>query len=250
MATSQQSLKNVPKDILLVADFLRSSESKLKIRQGILSGRRVDYFKGKHAVNAVLREPYKKNSKRPSVSDRSEGEALLSKLFTYGFFVRIEKAPKSKHLNVHNVQHFEPDAHYAWVYEGSQLKGMLIGMAVLLVTLAGVMFPLWPASLRQGVYYLSLGMLGLMGVFMGLVVFRLVLWIVLKVATGRDGWLYPNLFADVGIIDSFRPLWGWDEKKTSKKKTAIIKSSGSEGDGEGTGGRDDEGFGEEDDKND
>lgn len=106
------------------------------------------------------------------------------------------------------MQNFEPEAFYAWVYEGSQLKGMLIGMGVLLITFAGVMFPLWPASLRQGVYYLSLGLLGLMGVFMALVVFRLLLWIGLKVSTGRDGWLYPNLFADVGIIESFTPWWG------------------------------------------
>ncbi|KAI9100669.1 translocation protein Sec62-domain-containing protein [Phlyctochytrium arcticum] len=224
--------KNVPKDVLMVADFLRHNESNLKIRQGVLNGRRVDYFKGKHAVNAVLREPYRKNPKRPAVTDRAEGDALLAKLFTYGFFVRVEKTDRPKHVSLHQIQAFEPESYYAWVYEGSQLKGMLMGMGILLITFAGVMFPLWPASLRQGVYYLSLGLLGLMGVFMGLVVFRLLLWIVLKAATGRDGWLFPNLFADVGIIDSFKPSWGWEEKRSSRR-SAKSRPIRTEGDGDG-----------------
>jgi len=31
--------------------------------------------------------------------------------------------------------------------------------------LAGVMFPLWPPIMRLGVWYLSIGMLGLIGLF-------------------------------------------------------------------------------------
>ncbi|KAI8922284.1 translocation protein Sec62-domain-containing protein [Powellomyces hirtus] len=206
-----QDPKQLPKDDLMVADFLRSNEAGLSIKQGVLNGRRVDFFKGKHAVNALLRAPYKKNPKRPPVSNRPEGEKLLAGLQSHGIFLKVEKAPKAKQQNLTLIEDqttFESEAYYVWIYEGSQLKGILIGTAVLGVTFAGVMFPLWPASLRQGVYYLSLGLLGLMGVFMGLVVFRLLLWIVLKVATGRDGWLYPQLFADVGVIESFTPVWG------------------------------------------
>ncbi|KAI9005296.1 translocation protein Sec62-domain-containing protein [Gaertneriomyces semiglobifer] len=203
--------KDVPQDIKAVADFLRGGESKLKVRQGVLNGRRVDYFKGKHAVNAILREPYRKKQTklRPQVSDRPGGEELLTRLFTQKFFVKVQKASKSKQLElVPQPVNFEPESYYAWVYEGSQLKGILIGTGVLLVTFAGVMFPLWPTSLRMGVYYLSLGLLGLMGVFLGIVVVRLLIWLSLKVSTGRDGWLFPNLFEDVGIIDSFIPTWG------------------------------------------
>ncbi|KAJ3300278.1 Translocation protein S62 [Borealophlyctis nickersoniae] len=224
-------LKNVPKDVLVVADYLRSSESQLKIRSGVLNGRRVDFFKGKHAVNALLREPYKKNASRPSIPDRATGESFCAKLNDHSFFLKVDKPPKQKNLALVPTQGFSPDAYYAWVYEGSTWKNSLIGVGVLLITLAGVMFPLWPAPMRVGVYYLSLGLLGLMGVFMVLVLFRFLLWIVLKLATGRDGWLFPNLFADVGIVDSFIPTWGWEEKKSKKKKRI-----GSDGDGDGTAG--------------
>ncbi|KAJ3147477.1 Translocation protein S62 [Geranomyces variabilis] len=230
------NFKNAAKNELLIADFLRSSEAKLSIKQGVLDGRRVDYFKGKHAVNALLREPYKKGGKRPPVESRTTGETILSEIHSHGFFLKVDKAGKAKQQNLTLVQDqstFEPEAYYVWIYEGSQLKGMLIGTGVLLVAFAGVMFPLWPARLRDGVYYLSLGLLGLIGVFMGLTVFRLVLWLLLKVATGRDGWLYPQLFADVGIIESFTPLWGWDEPKSKRRSAKVAAAaSGSDGDGD------------------
>ncbi|KAJ3014575.1 Translocation protein S62 [Thoreauomyces humboldtii] len=189
------------------------------MKQGVLNDRRVDYFRGKHAVNALLRAPYKKNASRPAVASRVEAEALLTAVQAHGFFLKVTKHVGEKHLHLAEQQGFEPDAHYAWFYQGSQLKGILIGTAVLLVVLAGVMFPLWPASMRQGVYYLSLGLLGLMGVFMGLVVFRLALYLVLKATTGRDGWLYPNLFADVGVIESFTPVWGYVGLKNAVAQT-------------------------------
>ncbi|KAI8834314.1 translocation protein Sec62-domain-containing protein [Chytridium lagenaria] len=190
---------------------MRSAESKLKIRQGILNGRRVDFFKGKHAANALLRDPYKKSPARPAIPDREAAEKLLSELLTLGFFIRVEKESKSKVLSLQQLQVFGPEAFYVWVYEGSQWRGTLIGLGVLMLTLAGVMFPLWPASMRLGVYYLSLAVLGLMGLFMGLAVVRLIIWVVLVATTGRGGWLFPNLFADVGIVESFIPTWRYSQ---------------------------------------
>ncbi|KAI8843100.1 hypothetical protein BC829DRAFT_425933 [Chytridium lagenaria] len=167
---------------------MRSAESKLKIRQGILNGRRVDFFKGKHAANALLRDPYKKSPMRPAIPDREAAEKLLSELLTLGFFVRVEKESKSKVLSLQQLQVFGPEAFYVWVYEGSQWRGTLIGLGVLMLTLAGVMFPALARLHAFGVYYLSLAVLGLMGC-----------------------WLFPNLFADVGIVESFIPTWRYSQ---------------------------------------
>jgi translocation protein SEC62 len=155
-----------------------------------------------------MREPYKKSAKRPKIESREQAEKYLADLHLRGFFLRVEKTPKSKALNLVQVQQFSPDGYFIWVYEGPQWKGTLIGLGILGIAFAGVMFPLWPAPLRLGVYYLSLAFLGLMGVFFGMVVVRFILWLVLVVATGRGGWLFPNLFEDVGIVESFIPLWG------------------------------------------
>lgn len=105
------------------------------------------------------------------------------------------------------------------------LKTYLIGSLVVLITLAGVMFPMWPYELRIGVWYLSMAALGLLGVFFALAVIRLIVWVFCIMFMGKGGWLYPNLFADVGIIESFQPSWEWESKK-SKKRLDV----GSEGD--------------------
>ncbi|EGF82166.1 hypothetical protein BATDEDRAFT_34626 [Batrachochytrium dendrobatidis JAM81] len=210
--------KPIPAELLLVINFLRNtSESEFRLRQGFLNGKRVEFFKGKHAVNALLREPYRKDPKRPTVADRSAGEAMISSLLDHHVFAPASKEPKSQKLGlVPPGKPFDEDDYYVWVYEGSQLTGTLIGVGILLLTFAGVMFPLWPEPMRQGVYYLSLGMMGLIGALMAIAVLRLIIWVVLLLVIGQGGWLFPNLWADVGIIESFMPLWGWDEKKKIK----------------------------------
>jgi translocation protein SEC62 len=65
--------------------------------------------------------------------------------------------------------------------------------------------------LRQGVWYLSVGMMGLLGLFFAMSIFRLILFCVTVFAAPPGLWLFPNLFEDVGFFDSFKPLWGWQE---------------------------------------
>lgn len=43
-----------PADVMLVVNYLLSSESELRLRQGVLKGKRVEFFKGKHAVKQRL----------------------------------------------------------------------------------------------------------------------------------------------------------------------------------------------------
>ncbi|KAI8913546.1 translocation protein Sec62-domain-containing protein [Gorgonomyces haynaldii] len=212
------SATKLPADIQQIVDYLYSkSESQLRIREGILNGKRADYFKGKHAVNALLREPYKKKQ-RPSIPDRETGERYMSQLLTHGVIVRVHKEPKQTQLQLVNEQVFDPEGYYIWLYQGSPLTGILIAAGVLLVIFAGVLFPLWPPFMRQGGYYVSLLLMGFLGFLMALGVIRIVIWLGLKITIGRGGWLFPNLFADVGVIESFFPLWIWEDEPRKKKK--------------------------------
>lgn len=92
--------------------------------------------------------------------------------------------------------------YYAWLYDGSQLLLQLSGFGMILLMLAGVMFPLWPASMRVGVWYLSIGVLGLLGAFFGLAVVRLIFWCISLVILRPGVWIFPNLFEDVGFVSS------------------------------------------------
>lgn len=71
------------------------------------------------------------------------------------------------------------------------------------IMLAGVMFPLWPSIMRLGVWYLSIGMLGLIGLFFAIAIVRLIFYIVTVVAASPGIWIFPQLFADVGFVRTF-----------------------------------------------
>ena len=91
------------------------------------------------------------------------------------------------------------------------MKSTLYSFLLIAIVFIGVLFPLWPSELRVGVWYLSMGALGLVGGLFVIAIIRLILFVIsLILPMTRPGiWLFPNLFADVGVIDSFIPLWGW-----------------------------------------
>jgi translocation protein SEC62 len=66
--------------------------------------------------------------------------------------------------------------------------------------LGAVMFPLWPPAMRLGVWYLSIAMLGLLGAFFGLAIIRLIFYIITVVIASPGIWIFPQLFADVGVV--------------------------------------------------
>lgn len=101
--------------------------------------------------------------------------------------------------------------HYVFLYEGPQWKQKAMAAAVVVGIFAVVLFPLWPIMLRQGVWYLSVGMMGLLGLFFAMAIFRLILFCITVFAVPPGLWLFPNLFEDVGFFDSFKPVWGWQE---------------------------------------
>ncbi|EKM58010.1 uncharacterized protein PHACADRAFT_193135 [Phanerochaete carnosa HHB-10118-sp] len=215
-----------PQDIRNVVNFLRSSKAGIKVRVGALNGKRADYFKGKAAVKALLSPAYAKVKNVQKVENEEDAHKLLGSIIPFAFYLRVDRGQPSgsassspKLLNVNPQQSFQPDAYYAWFYEGSQLMTYVGGFAMLAVMLAGVMFPLWPPIMRLGVWYISIAVLGLIGLFFAIAVVRLIFYIITLFAASPGIWIFPKLFADVGFVESFIPVWEWDHpKKKGKKK--------------------------------
>ncbi|KAG9105922.1 Translocation protein S62 [Ceratobasidium sp. 392] len=94
--------------------------------------------------------------------------------------------------------------------------------------------------MRLGVWYLSIGVLGLIGLFFVIAILRLIFYVITVVTASPGIWIFPQLFADVGFVDSFIPLWEWDlpKKKKSKKskegKKAAKAAAAAGGIGNGT----------------
>lgn len=101
------------------------------------------------------------------------------------------------------MQSFQPDGYFAWFYEGSQLMTYIGGAGMVAVILTAVMFPLWPPAFRLGAWYLSMGALGLLGLFFAIAIVRLIFYIITVIVASPGIWIFPKLFADVGFVRVF-----------------------------------------------
>lgn len=230
--------KEAPAEAQRVVSWLRNKAG-MKTKVGVLGGKRVDYFKGKSAAKALQSPAYAKLKNVPKVTNEEEAANLLQSIVPFAFFLKVDrkhsisstssqgvKGPSMKVLEVIREQNFAPDQYYVWLVEGSQIKTVIGGVAMVAIILAGVMFPLWPTSLRIGVWYLSMATLGVIALFFGLAIFRLIFYVISWLLVKPGIWIFPNLFADVGFVDSFIPGWDWDvpPPKKKKRKTGEAKS--------------------------
>ncbi|KAK4511234.1 AIG1-type G domain-containing protein [Mucor velutinosus] len=217
------------------ANYLKDEKkSGLKARQGVFNGKRFEYFKGKRGIDAILKENYAKVTKGDKApTTREEAFNVLNDLGKFGFILRVDRGESiggkgsPRILQPNPVQEVKEDGYYMWIWEGSQVKLYMGAAALVAVVLAGVLFPLWPNFLRLGVWYLSIAILCLVGVFFGIAIVRLILYVITYPVLPRGFWIFPNLFEDVGIVESFIPLYGFDPVKEKKSKKASVNSKAS-----------------------
>ena len=160
--------KTAPPEVRNVVNFLRN-KAQMKTRTGILGGQRVEYFKGNAAIKAVLSPEYAKLKNVPPVTNEEEADRMLHSFLPYAFFLRVDRGeappagkdgPAPRPLQVVQMQMFEKDMHYVWLYEGMQLYQKLAGLGLVVALLSLVMFPLWPYFLRRGCILLEPGCTG------------------------------------------------------------------------------------------
>lgn len=133
-------------------------------------------------------------------------------------------------LQISPNQQFEDDMYYCWFYEPVSITTYLYAGLALVAIFAVVLFPLWPLAMRKGVWYISMAFLGLIAAFFGIALVRLVLFCLTYIVLKPGLWIFPNLFEDVGILESFIPFYAWSgvdtmkmhqpKKRVSKKKKA------------------------------
>ncbi|KAE8750621.1 hypothetical protein FOCC_FOCC002601 [Frankliniella occidentalis] len=165
----------------------------------------------------------------------------------------VEKQQRKKRkirLEMHIEQMFVDglDA-YVWLYDPIPFYYWVFGTLVVLGAIGICVFPLWPPSVRKGVYYLSVAAAGVLVFILALAILRVIVFCIIWTLTfGRHHfWLLPNLVEDVGFLASFWPLYhyeyrgsDYEENKAKKKKNKKKKEkdSDAEDDGEGKRGLD------------
>nr|XP_002125213.1 translocation protein SEC62-like isoform X1 [Ciona intestinalis] len=133
-----------------------------------------------------------------------------------------EKKKKRKYkLQAHEEQVFYDSSDiYVWLYDPISPKTWFLGGVLLLGVIAATLFPIWPPSVRVGVYYLTVVGGFFVGGILGTALLRTILFGVIYVFTlgTHHLWVLPNLLEDVGFYDSFKPLYTY-EYKGSKQET-------------------------------
>ena len=124
-----------------------------------------------------------------------------------------EKKKKKVKLDMHQEQIFVDGSEpYVWIYEPTSLKAWFIGLALVIGGILVCLFPLWPRTVRNYVYYLSIAAAGFLLFIIGLAIIRFVIFtIVWAVTFGKHHfWILPNLTEDVGFFASFWPLYMYE----------------------------------------
>jgi translocation protein SEC62 len=135
-----------------------------------------------------------------------------------------DKGKKKKFkFEFHDEQTFidSPNEFYVWIYSPTTIKQYIMGALLVIGCIGVCLFPLWPAEVRTGVYYLSLVLASLLGLLLSLAVIKYIIFAGVWLLTmGKiKFWLLPNLTEDVGFLESFIPLYtinAGTKKKTNK----------------------------------
>ena len=198
-----------------LAKHLRSSKG-VKIKQGVLEGRRVDYFKGSKLIECMLGKD--KNKTWPSHLPKIENEKIALKLASImisksgEYFVRAERcAPERKgHFEVHEYHTlFEKHkSDYIWMMSGSQWGSNFMTGFIIALVVAFTLLPIWPELPRQ---ILAYSCVTLLVFIVGFCSIRLALFLIMWIV-GYDFWIFPNLFDESrSFLDSFKPTVQFDK---------------------------------------
>lgn len=240
------NLKEANPQAVAVASYLRHHKL-LKQREGIFNGHRQEFFRVKRAIRALLAPEYAKafakNPVLPKITNEEEARRAFSTFPQNRLAFNVDKletqvalaqglkpASGVPVLKISGQQTFGDDDYFVWFYHPVRLSTFIYSGIALVAVFAVVLFPLWPFFMRKGVWYLSMGLLGLLGVFFAMAIVRLIIFVITYFTLPRAFWLFPNLFEDVSVVESFIPLYGWHglkylpekkKKKKAKKKAPV-----------------------------
>ncbi|GMM33574.1 Sec63 complex subunit [Saccharomycopsis crataegensis] len=211
----------------------------LKQRQGLLNPvKKIDFFRYKRVIRALLSTEYKSKQQRspilPVIANEQDAMKYFIEVIKAGLVYPVNKLEVSvareknlpvergfPNLEIDPKATLQPDEYYLWNYEIPNPYALLYGVLFLAAVFGLILFPLWPYKLRLGVWYLSMGCLGLLAGFFAMALVRLVIFCATYPILSPGFWLFPNLFADCGFFESFVPLYGWGNEVLDPKSAKL-----------------------------
>lgn len=193
-----------------VAKYLKNN---LPEKEAMFVGiKRVNYFIGSKAVDLLMESKcFETNFKTRNSCVMFLNSLLLKKFYHRARkIIKMDGAKRKFKLDMHDVQVFEDSNQpYVWLYEPTSLKAWLCCIGVIVAVILICLFPLWPSSVRTGVWYICICGLIFLSSILFLACLRHVVFFALWTLTfGKlHLWILPNLTEDVGFFESFWPLY-------------------------------------------
>lgn len=219
--------------VVAIATAVRYNQL-LKQRQGIVvsTKNRSDFFRYKRFERAIQSAEVAKKVPELSVTTKEEIQQVFVQLIQNQLVLPVNKLStanakargvsidkQTPALELTNKATLQADEYYVWNFSPPNPYLIWYTLGALVVVFGLILFPLWPLWMRKGVWYISNGALGLLGAFFGLALVRLVIYLATVVVCKDQLWVFPNLFADCGVLESFQPYYEWTgEAKLNKKK--------------------------------
>ncbi|OQR90378.1 Non-selective Cation Channel-2 (NSCC2) Family [Achlya hypogyna] len=207
------------KSVKKMADFLRGRNG-MAVRQAIELGKRVEFFRGDKLGKFLIKNDSASKYCPGPVTTKDEALEMGRLLVAHGFIHRSERDVKNKKLLQPSQSHeFTADGFYTWMYEGPKTFRNFLTAALIVGFTGLVCYPIWPQWSKIGVWYLSVTFLIVIVVFC---IVRLIAFFLLWLA-GIEFWFLPNIFDDnLGVVDSFKPLYSLRKTDPSETKYRAI----------------------------
>jgi hypothetical protein len=141
---------------------------------------------------------------RPKLTSETEAQTLLPSIISVRLLPpRRARRPLRLLYKKAPLHHLSADIHARGllyvVLQGLAVNDVRRGLLIVALILGGEMFLMWPPTMRPGVWYLSTGMLGLIGLFFGIGIVRLVFYVLAVVVASPGISIFLQLFAD-GLV--------------------------------------------------
>ncbi|KAM0687964.1 Translocation protein S62 [Conglomerata obtusa] len=169
------------------------------------STKRVQVFTGKDAATALAKHI-------PTEQIKTTMEQLIHNNTI------IKTLVKEKACTISLQRSFKIEDSFIIVKEPSNLFNLILSLAAIGLVLMLAMYQMWPKSVRGYTVYVAYLMIAFLVFMMVLGVIRLIVFCFTFWSHPPGIWLFPNLFADVGFVDSFIPVWSYHGVDTLPKK--------------------------------
>uniref|UniRef100_A0A3P9IV73 Translocation protein SEC62 n=1 Tax=Oryzias latipes TaxID=8090 RepID=A0A3P9IV73_ORYLA len=207
--TTRESVVNYCNRLLKMQFFHRALKVMKKKTEKDVKKEKTKSDSGKEEEKKGKKEKEKKKETKAAETKKEKSDD------SPGTPKKKKEVKKKFKLELHEDQLFlDGNEVYVWIYDPVHFKTFAMGLILVIAVIAATLFPLWPAEMRVGVYYLSVAAGCFVASILLLAVARCILFLIIWLVTGgrHHFWFLPNLTADVGFIDSFRPLYTHEYK--------------------------------------